>query len=314
MTAFALEAPKPVLGPGGAALLVFPRDSNRRRKLFHPDSFKHHAKANLFMLGHILARYTQPSDLVLDPMGGTGSLFIGAAVRRRVLCGEVEAWLRPILAANAQRAHSWGQGGRAWGAQWDANHLPLPAESVAAIVTSPPYWDTFSDWHISSNRLMREQQHIGPYGSAYGDDRYSETKRNLGNIHTYERFLRAMRPVFAEAWRVLRIGGVLALIVKDRIHRGRRVPISYDMAGLCRALGFEDVAFHHVHARLTQYRQVHKAKGLRLVEDEQIIVMRKAAARIPTRWALVGVPDKYGPPWIVYQKAMQYARLVSDHV
>jgi len=306
------SSPNPNPRPGGKALLNFPRDSHLRRRLFAPESFQHNAKANLFILQHLLSHYTRPGQTILDPMGGTGSLFVGGLGKRLVVCGEIENWLRPILAANRNRAAGWGQHGI--GYQGDAAKLPLASGSVDAVITSPPYWDTFSDWHIASSNRLKDR-HVGPYGSAYGDDRGQAKKRNLGNIHVYEDFLRAMRSVYEECYRVLRTGGILALIVKDRIHLGQRVPIVADFAGLLRVLGFEIVAVQSIATRLTQYRQIHKLKGQQVIEDEQIIVARKSPRPPRCTWAIVALPEyRSGPTAIVYQKALALSRASADLV
>lgn len=299
-----------------APLLHFPRDVALRQRLFDPRSFQHDARANLGLLDYLIRNYTRPGDLVLDPMGGTGSLFLGLAVGgRRVVCGELEAWLRRILESNRRRAAAWAPAsGLAY--QGDATKLPLASGSVDAIITSPPYADTFSDWHISSNRLKRGNNQ-GPYGSAYGDDRGRQVKHNIGNLHIYEDYLAAMHLAFREYARVLKAHGTLALIVKDKIKGGQRVPIVRDLTTVLRALSFVIDDTLSRDTQLSQYRQLHKAQGRPVIEDEQIIIARKHWARWPGRdeaWAIVMVPEASGPPSLVYQKALAHARATAEWV
>lgn len=61
-----------------AAKTKFKRDSYARARLFHPDSFKHNGKANLNLISTLL-QYVPAGDLVIDPMGGTGSILIATS-------------------------------------------------------------------------------------------------------------------------------------------------------------------------------------------------------------------------------------------
>lgn len=301
--------------------MLTPRqDSHDRRRLQVAQSFQHHAKANLGVLRYILAEWTRPGQWILDPMAGTGSLYLGLTMGRNVICGELETWQRPILAANLRKASCWGKGAGA-AAQWDARALPLAAGAVPAVVFSPPYADTFSDWHISSNNLGARP---GPHGTAYGDDRGKAPceRRNIGNLHIYENFLLAMRAVLDECWRVLQPGGLLVMIVKDRIHGGRRLPIVRDLGTLAHARGFTFPQSVELGARLTKYRQIHLARGLPVIRDEWIIVAKKEPRRsVSIPYGVVMVPETGGPPSIVYRKALAHAehqcvvwwKLVADY-
>lgn len=216
-----------------AAKTKFKRDNYTRARLFHPDSFKHNGKANLNLITALL-QYAPAGQLVVDIMGGTGSLLIATDHQYPVITGELEAHWAALSEVNRQSI-----GGRrlfaastpALCCQWDAARLPLASGSVPAIITSPPYWDMLSDWHIKSQGLQGNVHEL--YGPAYGTD-----PRNLGNVHIYEDYLRAMAVVYREASRVLGPGGILVLILKDRIHKSRRVPIVKDTIALVQALGF----------------------------------------------------------------------------
>lgn len=68
-------------------------------KQFFPDeAIAHPAKANLGMIEWIILRYTKPGDLILDPMSGTFSTAIVAAINNRNAIGvELE-----------EKFHKWG--------------------------------------------------------------------------------------------------------------------------------------------------------------------------------------------------------------
>lgn len=292
----------------------FKRDAQFRARLFDPRSFQHDAKANLYLVHWLATHLTEPGATLLDPMAGTGSTYISAiSGSRRVICGELEGWMLPILDSNRRRVGPHSRA-RSHAYQGDAANLPLDTGCVDHILTSPPYWDVFSDWHAMSRRL--KTNHHGPHGSAYADERGSKLKKNAGNEHVYEHYLARMRAIYQECGRVLRPGGRLVLIVKDRIAAGRRVPIVVDTTTLITALGFEIETIYSREAQLTQYRQLQKAKGMPVITDEQVIVARwPGPDRSKTSWALVMVPDvDHGPPRQVYDWSLLAARLYSAHI
>ena len=68
--------------PVPAPSVRFERDSHLRRRLFVQESFHHQARANLYLIAHLVGCYTKEGDHLLDPMAGTGSLMIAARVGR----------------------------------------------------------------------------------------------------------------------------------------------------------------------------------------------------------------------------------------
>ncbi len=83
----------------------------------------------------------------------------------------------------------------------DARCWPLPESVAALVVVDSPYSDNI---------------------------RYSEDPRDLGRISCREgRFYREMGRVAAEAYRVLRPGGVLAWIISDEYKGGRYTPVGF---------------------------------------------------------------------------------------
>jgi modification methylase len=282
------------------------RDIYQRERLFGEASFTHHAKMNLNLLQAVLDRYTDPGDVVLDPMGGTGSVLVGLLTGRPVATGDVELQWARLLRDNWVRLCrrsilAFGTPGLV--AQWDAVRLPLADGRVDFCITSPPYFDTWSNWDASSNIL--EDRH-NEHGLSYGDH-----PRQIANIHVYEDYLRAMRQAYAELWRVLRPGGKLVLIVKDVIRGGRVVPVVRDNETLARASGFSLVERHDVPARGTRFRNVNRTRlGQAGPQLEPVLVFEKRAARrAKWRLALLELPLPHdGPGWTIVTKAIYHAR------
>nr|WP_241825100.1 DNA methyltransferase [Micromonospora sp. CB01531] len=120
----------------------------QRRGRYVPESVKHPARMLPAIAAHAIAAYTQPGDLVLDPMCGIGTTLVEAIHAGRDAIGvEYEPRWSNIADANITHAQQQGAGGRASVVRGDATRLRslLPAAltgHVALVVTSPPYGPT----------------------------------------------------------------------------------------------------------------------------------------------------------------------------
>ena len=122
--------------------LKLKNDRGLRNRLMVPESMAHPAKGHLGLWEAIIEKYTQPGDVILDPMAGVGSTLIGALMGRDVVCVELEQhFIVPMLASwrkmqvvSPMLGH---QMGRVVILRGDARCLPLG--SADSIVTSPPY-------------------------------------------------------------------------------------------------------------------------------------------------------------------------------
>ncbi|TDB99394.1 site-specific DNA-methyltransferase [Micromonospora fluostatini] len=120
----------------------------QRRGRYVPESVKHPARMLPAIAAHAVAAYTQPGDLVLDPMCGIGTTLVEAVHAGRDAIGvEYEPRWSNIADANIRHAHHHGATGRASVLRGDSTRLLalLPAAltgQVALVVTSPPYGPT----------------------------------------------------------------------------------------------------------------------------------------------------------------------------
>jgi DNA modification methylase len=128
--------------------LVFPPTpgfGKYRRFLEH--AMPHPAKMNVELLEFLVLKYSREGDLILDPMAGTGSTCVIAALNGRdAVCVEIEPrfyeWMEE--ARKRVEAHkTLRRKGRIVNVLGDARRLSELLKQADAIVTSPPYGDTY---------------------------------------------------------------------------------------------------------------------------------------------------------------------------
>jgi modification methylase len=238
-----------------------------------------------------ISTYSEPGELVVDPMCGIGTTLVEATHLGRNAFG-VELERRWASLATANLAHAREQGAAGHGAvvEGDARQLPrlltrgrrtwrtstgdkaaspvahLGAGSADLIVTSPPY--------ARDIELIDKPAWIA--GGSLGDKNsrnYSADRDNLGHARDQE-YLAAMGEVYAACAAALKPGGFLVVVTKN-LRAGRAL---LDLAGatveLCQAAGLR--YWQHVIALHAGIR------GDRLVPRPsfwQLSTLRKALAR-----------------------------------
>ncbi|MEV6299892.1 DNA methyltransferase [Actinoplanes sp. NPDC051861] len=133
-------------GPPGSVWLTGQQQSRAlRRGRYTPESITHPGKMLPTIARYAIHTYTDPGDLVLDPMAGIGTTMVEAMHLDRHGVGvEYESHWAALAAVNIALAEK--DGARGTGAVYtgDSRHLPslLPPQvrgQVALVITSPPY-------------------------------------------------------------------------------------------------------------------------------------------------------------------------------
>ncbi len=110
-----------------------------------PESNRHPAKMLPEIARRAIAAYSEPGDLVLDPMCGIATTLIEAIhLERRAIGVELEGRWASLAAKNIEYARSQGATGKALILRDDARYLGRGvldelAGQVPLILTSPPY-------------------------------------------------------------------------------------------------------------------------------------------------------------------------------
>ena len=99
--------------------------ASQRTGRYLPESTAHPAKMLPAIARQAIAAYSQPGDLILDPMCGIGTTLVEAIHLGRDAIGiELEARWANLASANLAHAHSHGATGTATVITGDARHLP----------------------------------------------------------------------------------------------------------------------------------------------------------------------------------------------
>jgi hypothetical protein len=172
--------------------------------------------------------YSEPGDLVVDPMCGIGTTLVEASdLGRRVVGVELEARWARLASANLDHVHGDRHSrSLALVAEGDARELarvltvqarrllegehrggarPIASGAVDLILTSPPYACEVADVNEVS----------GP-GPLRRDDttNYSRDRRNLGHARG-DNYLAAMSAIYRACAAVLKPGGFMVCVTKD---------------------------------------------------------------------------------------------------
>ena len=178
----------------------------------------------------VIATYTQPGDLCLDVMCGSGTTLVEAVHLGRDAIGiEYEQRWADLARANLTHARKQGATGHGEVVRGDGRHVaglidPAVRGLVALVLTSPPYGPS----------LHGRVKPIPGEGVRKSHDRYSRDPANLAHVGI-DGLLDAMRTMLLASARVLRPGGFLVMTVRPWWQDGRLV----DLPGVLARVGEE---------------------------------------------------------------------------
>jgi SAM-dependent methyltransferase len=185
---------------------------------------------------HAIAAYTQPGELVLDPMCGIGTTLVEALhLGRRAVGVEYETRWAEIARANIDHT---GPTRRSHGRVYtgDARHLDwiLPAEllgQAALVVTSPPYGPSTHGRVTTDHTGVHKRHHL------YGD---VLDRGNLANIG-HHRLLAGFTRILTLTAPFLRPGGRVAITVRPWREHAELIDLPAQIAACGAAAGLVPV-------------------------------------------------------------------------
>ena len=256
-------------------LLMFENDVGLRRRFFG-HKVDHPAHNNMHMLYDMVQFTTEPGDMICDPMAGAGSMMytISNDPSRKLVLIELGEYFSEKLIQNREdlisRKHIKSENVVVFPESDCIDTLKMMKKCFQLICFSPPYADQLQ---IRSGHAIYDQRE-GQEGTAGIGNFTYDHPMNLGNMDEFK-FNLNMRSVYKACFDAAVLGGYLGLIIKDRIKAGKRVWYSTHHIGLARDAGWSVYKIFQRVAIGMLFGHFNKQRGIRQIEDEHIIFMRK---------------------------------------
>jgi 23S rRNA G2445 N2-methylase RlmL len=224
-------------GVQGSVLLTGQTSSrDLRRGRYTPASIDHPGKMLPTIVRYLINTYTEPGDLVADPMAGIGTTLVEAMhLGRHGIGVEYETRWAALAADNIHLATTHGAPGTGDIYPGDARRLPalLPPEvhgRIALVITSPPYGpSTHGHVRTPGPRRGKVRKIHHRYGADTANLAYTE-HRELAEGFTQ---------ILTGCAAILRPGGYVAVTARPYRRHGELI----DIPGMVAAAG--------IHAGLT---------------------------------------------------------------
>ena len=210
--------------PTDLALSVWPTAQHparaQRKGRYVELSGNHPARMLPAIAQRAIATYSDPGDLVVDPMCGIGTTLVEAVHLGRDAIGvEYEQPWAELARGNLAHARSEGATGHGEVICGDGRHVaslvdPAARGLVALVLTSPPYGPS----------LHGQVKAIPGAGVRKSHDRYSNDPANLAHVGLAG-LLDAMRVMLAGAALLLRPGGFVAMTLRPWWRDGRLIDL-----------------------------------------------------------------------------------------
>jgi len=209
---------------------------------------------------NLILRYTQPGDVVLDQMVGSGTTMVECKLLARNGIG-IDVNLGAVMVAWNRTDFAYVGDGQRETTQrlfvGDARRLDLIDDATVDLVaTHPPY------------------ANIIPYS-------HETTEGDLSRVHSIGEFVEGMHQVAAESHRVLKPGAHCGILIGDTHKHRHFVPISSRVLLTFLDVGFvlrEDVIKEQWHTQTMRGRWKHSGDhDFLLTYHEHLLIFRKLA-------------------------------------
>ena len=244
-------------------------EQNLRRQLQSEESMRHPAKANIYMMEDIWRYVSLPGEVIVDFFGGTGTTGIATREGREVILIELEHPFTKIQDRNNEILQRLYKKGFVT-IKGDNRKILLSMKNIDHIMGSPPYAGAMTRKAITEESSESDKQLTG--NMMVGE--YTASPENLGIANKFQYNMRMTR-LYEAAFNALRPGGTMTTIMGDITRNGKRVALSRWVYTTCQRIGFEVLMHFRRYMPGTSYKAVHKARGLYVVNDEDIIIFRK---------------------------------------
>ena len=203
----------------------------------HPDTKiekEHPAPFSYTDISRLIKFFSKEGGVVLDPFVGIGSTLKACAVSNREGIG-IDLNKKYVQLSKKRLKDELDDeflNTNQKVLQGDAIKVidKIETNSIDFIVTSPPYWNILNK---KDHKAKQERENKGL------DTKYSEDKRDLGNIEKYEDFLDKLQKIFEKCIRVLKNDSYMAIVVSDFREKSKYIMFHADLAYKLQDLGYE---------------------------------------------------------------------------
>ena len=250
--------------------VLFPPDSNYRKEMFPEEVNQHQAKANVFLIQSCIEYVSELGQLLLDPFGGTGTLMVGALINRDIMLIEISPEYHKLQQLALDKLEEIAPGVRDHVTLTNiALQLVLPIPNlVDHIIFSPPYSSIMKSKGTDKLTLEKTDYKMAEYTFS--------SPLNLGLMNDWL-WAQSMESVYDKCYKTLKPGGSMTIIVKDHMEKRQRVGLSQSAVNACKRVGFtsDPVEWFKWLAPGSVYTHIYRARGWEVVDDEDVVVLRK---------------------------------------
>ena len=202
---------------------------------------------------NIILRYSQENDLILDQFAGGGTTLVEAKLLNRNIIGvDVNDAALARCKDKTDFEHK-GANGKVYIKKGDARNLDfIPDDSIDLICTHPPYADII---------------------------KYSEDIKEDLSLLKINDFLKEMKKVANESYRVLKKDKFCAVLMGDTRQKGHMIPMSFEVMQVFQDAGFklkELIIKEQHNCKATGYWKTNSIKyNFLLIAHEYLFVFKK---------------------------------------
>lgn len=195
---------------------IFRPKRRNKKEILHPAKFPEEI-ARFF-----IQRFSQPGDLVFDPMSGTGSTQLAAMQEHRQGGGtELSTFFYDIASTRLDNYVTEHPNQKFKLRLKDARKITKrDFSTIHYLFTSPPYWDMLN-MKGAENQATRKAKGL--------QLNYSDDTHDLGNISDYDKFVDELCSIYFKLAQKMASGSYMTIIVKNIKKKGKNYPLAFDL-------------------------------------------------------------------------------------